>query len=68
MYVDDTAISDFDYDEKHAKLLVRFSSGEEYIYVGVPPIVHRAFADAPSKASFFGQRIRDCYPYNRLPV
>ncbi len=66
MDVDSTAISEIDYDEERAKLLVRFSSGERYVYVGVPGEVHRSFVDAESKGRFFQRRIRDRYPYNRL--
>ena len=66
MQVDSTAIRDIDYDEPRSKLFVRFTSGAEYVYVGVPSPVHRAFADAPSKGGFFAHQIRDCYPFNRL--
>ena len=48
MHVDSTAIRDIDYDEDRSKLFVRFTSGAEYIYVGVPSPVHRAFAEAES--------------------
>ena len=43
MDVDSTAISEIDYDAERAKLLVRFTSGERYVYVGVPGEVHRSF-------------------------
>ncbi len=66
MEVDSTAIQAIDYDAHHEKLLVRFMSGERYIYVGVPGEVHRSFVDAASKGSFFQAEIRDQYPYNRL--
>jgi hypothetical protein len=68
MQVESTAISDINYDEDREKLFVRFNSGEEYVYVGVPVEVCRAFAEAPSKGGFFGEEIRDRYPYNRLAV
>ncbi len=68
MYVESAAITDIDYDETREKLFVRFVSGEKYMYVGVPSTVHRAFSEADSKGNFFGQEIRDCYPYNRLPA
>lgn len=68
MQIESSAITEINYDEEREKLFVRFTSGAEYLYVGVPPTVHRAFADAPSKGSFFGEVIRDCYPFNRLPV
>ena len=66
MHVDSTAIRDIDYDAGRAKLLVRFTSGERYVYVGVPPEVCRSFVEAPSKGHFFQRQIRDRYPFNRL--
>jgi hypothetical protein len=66
MEVDSTAIQEIDYDEDRAKLLVRFASGERYVYVGVPGEVHRSFCGAESKGRFFQAEIRDRYPYNRL--
>ena len=66
MHAESTAISDIDYDAQRAKLFVRFSSGELYVYVGVPGDVHRSFVDADSKGRFFQFRIRDRYPFNRL--
>jgi lysyl-tRNA synthetase class 2 len=66
MDVDSAAIQTIDYDEDRAKLLVRFSSGERYVYVGVPGEVHRSFVEADSKGRFFHAEIRDQYPYNRI--
>jgi len=66
MDVESTAISEIDYDAERAKLLVRFASGEHYVYVGVPGEVHRSFLDAESKGRFFQAQIRDRYPFNRL--
>ena len=66
MHVDSTAISEIDYDPERAKLLVRFVSGERYVYVGVPGEVHRSFVEADSKGRFFQSQIRDRYPFNRL--
>jgi lysyl-tRNA synthetase class 2 len=66
MDVDSTAISEIDYDAERAKLLVRFTSGERYVYVGVPPEVSRSFAEAESKGRFFQAYVRDRYPFNRL--
>jgi lysyl-tRNA synthetase class 2 len=66
MDIDSTAISEIDYDAERAKLLVRFVSGERYVYVGVPGEVHRSFVEASSKGRFFQARIRDRYPFNRL--
>lgn len=66
MDVESTAIRTIDYDAARAKLLVRFVSGERYVYVGVPGEVCRSFLDAESKGRFFQAEIRDQYPYNRL--
>ena len=66
MDVDSAAIQTIDYDNERAKLFVRFTSGERYVYVGVPPDVCRSFLDADSKGRFFHAEIRDQYPYNRL--
>jgi hypothetical protein len=66
MDLESTAISEIDYDAERTKLLVRFRSGEAYVYVGVPAEVCRSFVEADSKGRFFQQQIRDRYPFNRL--
>ena len=66
MDVKSTAIHEIDYDAERAKLRVRFVSGEQYVYVGVPGEVHRSFVEADSKGRFFQLEIRDRYPFNRL--
>ena len=66
MEVDSTAISEIDFDAERGKLLVRFISGERYVYVGVPGEVCRSFVEAESKGRFFQNQIRDRYPFNRL--
>lgn len=66
MEVESSAIHEIDYDAERAKLVVRFVSGEAYVYVGVPGEVHRSFCESDSKGRFFQAEIRDRYPYNRL--
>jgi len=66
MHVDSTAIHDIDYRSRQGELLVRFTSGAPYLYVGVPSAEHKAFAEAPSKGRFFAEHIRDRCPYERL--
>jgi lysyl-tRNA synthetase class 2 len=66
MEVESAAISEIDYDAGRAKLLVRFVSGERYVYVGVPGEVHRSFLDAESKGRFFQAEIRGQYPFNKV--
>lgn len=66
MEVESATIQEIDYDAARAKLLVRFTSGERYVYVGVPGEVHRSFIEASSKRGFFLAEIVDHYPYNKL--
>ncbi|HEX3367283.1 KTSC domain-containing protein [Phenylobacterium sp.] len=66
MHVESAAIREIDYDAGRSKLLIRFVSGERYVYVGVPAEVCRSFVEADSKGSFFQSQIRDRYPFNRL--
>jgi lysyl-tRNA synthetase class 2 len=66
MDVESAAIRAIDYDEGRTKLQVEFTSGEHYVYVGVPAEVHRSFLEADSKGQFFQAEIRDRYPYNRV--
>jgi hypothetical protein len=66
MHVESTAIREIDYKAEHGKLIVTFQDGDEYVYVGVPERVSKAFFRAPSKGRFFQRMIRDRYPYNRV--
>ena len=66
MEVESTAIHEINYDAEREKLMIRFASGERYVYVGVPGEVCRSFEDAESKGRFFQAEIRDRYPFNRL--
>jgi len=66
MHVESTAIRDIDYSAEHGKLFVTFQDGDEYVYVGVPERISKAFFRAPSKGRFFQRMIRDRYPYNRV--
>src|SRR4051794_3504383 len=66
MEFESAAIREIDYDPEREKLIVRFTSGERYLYVGVPGEVCRSFVDADSKGRFFHAEIRDRYPFNRL--
>jgi len=62
------AITDIDYDDDRAKLMVRLNDGCAYVFVGVPGEVCRAFRDAPSPLGFLAAELCDRYPYNRLPA
>lgn len=54
------------YDRRRTKLSIRFASGEEYIFVGVPESVHQALKSSPDLARYVGERILDAYPYNKV--
>jgi hypothetical protein len=66
MRVNSAAIAQIDYHPEHGKLFVTFHDGDEYVYVGVPERVSRAFARSSLKGRFFQRIIRDRYPYNRV--
>jgi len=68
MYAEAETIADIGYDETHEKLFVRFADGAEHMYVGVPPQVHRSFAETDGKDRFFREEVSGCYPYNQLPA
>ncbi len=61
-----TEIRGIRYEEGRQRLVVRFTDGGEYAFVGVPGEVHRSFVDAPAKGRFFSERIRGQFPYNKL--
>ncbi|MGB7542466.1 MAG: KTSC domain-containing protein [Burkholderiales bacterium] len=54
------------YDAKSQLLQVEFSDGKVLAYRGVSPEVHRQFMAAPSPASFFEDKIDECYPSQRV--
>ncbi|MBV9996836.1 MAG: KTSC domain-containing protein [Caulobacteraceae bacterium] len=64
--VDSAGIKGIHYDPERQRLVVRFTDGDEYAYVGVPGEVHRSFVEAQSKGRFFAYEIRGRYPYNKL--
>lgn len=45
------------------ELLIRFKSGLEYSYEGVPPEVAQQLLDADSKGIYHARRIKHSYPY-----
>jgi hypothetical protein len=68
MHAEPADVAEVAYDETHEKLFVRFKSGESHMYVGVPPEVHRSFAEADGKDRFFREEVSGCYPYNQLLI
>lgn len=54
------------YDEATGTLEVEFKNGGLYEYVDVPPEEYLALMSAPSKGTYFGERIRDRYSFTRV--
>jgi hypothetical protein len=69
LYVDlfeSQAIALFAYDLEASSLLIRFKTGEVYVYRAVPRAVFDGFRAAPSKGQFFQTAIRDRFAARRL--
>lgn len=65
--VSSSNVSAVGYDDETATLGVRFHSGGEYHYAGVPRGVFDAFIGAPSKGQFLDQQIKKAgYAYQRI--
>jgi hypothetical protein len=47
-------------------LWIRFASGREYVYRGVPAACSTAFFESPEKGVFFNRNIRRCFASVRL--
>jgi hypothetical protein len=61
--VESTTLATVAYDEARELLRLEFCSRAVYLYFGVPPAVHQALLDAPSKGEYFNRTIRGRYPY-----
>lgn len=64
--VSSTNIASIGYVADSLTLEVEFTNMAVYQYQGVPPEVHEAFMNAPSKGTFLHQSIKDQYPYIKL--
>lgn len=64
--VESTTLSKIAYDDIHSLLQLEFRSRSVYQYFDVPPAVHAALLDAPSKGTYFNQTIRGRYRYTRV--
>lgn len=47
-------------------LFVTFTSGQTYVYHGVPRSLYERLLAAPSKGTFFNDEIRGAFPYWRI--
>ena len=59
-------ISEVGYDADTQTLYVRFNSGAEYAYDGVPPEEHENLVNAGSVGSALNDSIKGQYPYRRV--
>ena len=61
-----TVIRRFDYRDERRELLIEFTTGRRYLYLGVSEEVAAAFRAAFAKGTFFNRHIRDNFPYREL--
>jgi lysyl-tRNA synthetase class 2 len=61
-----SVIDKIDYEEEHAQLTVRFTTGRVYQYFLVPADVAAAFRLALSKGTYFNTKIRDHYTFRDI--
>ena len=64
--VESTTLAAVAYDEERELLQLEFCSRALYLYFGVPPAVHQALLDAPSKGGYFNRAIRGRFPYGPI--
>lgn len=61
--VESTTLATVAYDDIRELLRLEFRSRAIYQYFGVPPAVHQALLQAPSKGSYFNKVIRGRFRY-----
>jgi hypothetical protein len=61
--VESSSLATVAYDDIRELLCLEFRSRAIYQYFGVPPAVHQALLQAPSKGSYFNSVIRGRFPY-----
>ena len=64
--VESTTLAAIAYDEARELLQLEFCTLAVYLYFGVPPAVHQALLDAPSKGRYFNRNIRGRFPYRLI--
>jgi KTSC domain len=65
--VDSATLATVAYDKARELLQLQFCSRATYLYFGVPPAVHEALLEAPSKGRYFNKTIRGRYAYRPAP-
>lgn len=63
--VQSSVIRAVDHDGE-SRLFVTFTSGQAYVYDGVPRGLYERLLSAPSKGTFFNDEIRDAFPFWRV--
>ena len=66
--VESSALATVAYDETQSLLQLEFCSRTVYLYFDVPPAVHQALLDAPSKGRYFNRAVRGRFPYRPMPA
>jgi hypothetical protein len=61
-----TVIRRLDYCPGRRELLVEFTTGRRYLYLGVREEIAADFRSAFSKGTYFNRHIRDSFPYREL--
>ncbi len=64
--IDSEAIAQAEYEDASRTLFVRFTSGEWYAYLEVPPLTFQRLLAAESKGRFFQEAVRDRYGFVKL--
>ena len=64
--VESTTLATVAYDEAHQLLQLEFCSRAVYLYFDVPPAVHQALLESPSKGRYFNRSI--CGRFRYRPV
>lgn len=65
-FVDSSNIEAIGHDTASQELHVRFLSGVEYVYHGVPREVYDELMAAPSKGSFLNRAIKSNYQHSKM--
>jgi hypothetical protein len=66
VFFDSSALNAAAYIPAERLLYLEFHSGERYRYCDFPPEQYQDFLAAESKGTYFGQHIRDRFPFERL--
>lgn len=58
-----SVIGSYVYDKEAEQLTIQFTSGNIYIYLGVPEAIYTGLDHASSRGEYFNQHIRDRYEF-----